>query len=101
MALELSTRGRLSQNADVVSSFGRLVRSEYIFREIIYITYTSDAYNTEIALSSTVTTNQLITSTITTTQELTSSITTDQIFSSSINQTIAIEASLISQYYAS
>ena len=98
MALELATRGRLSPNADIISAFGRIINDDYIWREIIYLIFTSEAFQTEVELTSSITQTQSLTSTVYQTCALTSSITSEVALVSSVAQTITMNATIISRY---
>lgn len=99
-AVNIVTRGFLSGNADVLAVAGRIIRSEFVWREIIYLTFTSDAINTEINLTSSVQKELELTSAIQTEIALTSSVTKEQNITSSVQKTIEIDATIISRYYA-
>ena len=89
MAVQFATRGRLSRDAHVVSACGRIIGGFFIWREIIYLIYSSEAYRTEIEF----------TSSIVSEIELISSIDSEITLTSSIQSTIEITATIISQYY--
>lgn len=98
MAYQIMTHGHSSNNGDIISSMGRIIRSDFIWREIIYITYESEAYNTEIALTSEVEKEKEITSEYDAQQTIISSIVQTQEIASSVQKTIALTVSIISQY---